>query len=348
MCEGETMKDVECRLLEKYWVDVNHVRKVRNGFLCDTKQGLFRIKELSSSHKKVPYVQYVCQQLMESGFENVDCMLPNKEGALVCELRDQGQFVLKHWFAGKECDIHRERDLVVACEVLAKLHNHLDIVSGQIVQMQEDLLEDTRWNQFIATNLITEWNRHNVGLKKARSYMRDRVTKREFESMYLQRFDEFYTVAESVVQGLEESGYEVLYQYMTDEKRLVHGDYNYHNVLFAGGEVAVTNFEKFRVDIPVSDLYYFLRKVMEKCNWNERIGDRMIESYVNKRNVTDKELEYIALRLSYPEKIWKLTNHYYNTNKAWLSEKNVEKLKVSIEQMSIKQQFLYNIFAFHL
>lgn len=348
MCEGEAMKDIECRLLEKYWVDVNHVRKVRSGFLCDTNQGLFRIKELSSSVKKTPYVQYICQQLKENGYEHVDIMLLNKEGELVCDMRDHGQYVLKHWFMGRECDIYKERELMIACEQLAELHNCLDRVSGQIVQMQEDLQEDERWNQFIATDLLTEWNRHNQGLKKARRYMRNRVNKGEFETIYLDKFEEFYEVADQVVCRLQETEYDSLYSEAIEKKYLVHGDYNYHNMLFVGANVAMTNFERFRVDIPVSDFYYFLRKVMEKYDWNEDIGYKMIESYGGKRGFSDSEYAYIALRLSYPEKLWKLTNYYYNTNKAWISEKNVEKLRISIEQMTIKQQFVHNIFAFHL
>lgn len=348
MYEGEVMKDIENRLLEKYLVDVNHVRRVRSGYLCDTKQGILRIKELSSSEKKTPYVQYVCQQLMESGFEYVDIMLPNKEGDLVCDMREHGKYVLKHWFMGHECDIYRERELLMACEILAKLHNHLDQVSKQIVQMQADLAEDERWNQFGADNLVEEWTRHNQGLRKVRRYMRERVGKGEFESLYLREFESFYAVAKQVLNRLESSEYESIYQRAMEEKSLTHGDYNYHNILMVGSNVAVTNFERFRVDAPISDLYYFLRKVMEKCQWNEAIGDKMIDRYVRHRNISQSEYEYMAMRLTYPEKLWKLTNCYYNTNKAWVSDKNVEKLRISIEQMSIKQQFVHSIFAFLL
>ncbi len=342
------MKDIESRLLEKYWLDVNRVRKIRNGYLCDTKQGLFRIKELSSSSKKIPYVHYVCQQLLESGFPYVDMILPNKDGDFVCDMRDQGKYILKHWYMGRECDIQRENEILESCEKLAILHNHFDIVSEQISQMQQDLMEDERWNEFVATDLISEWKRHNLGLKKTRSFMRNRVGKGEFESLFLQRFDEFYEVAETVVEELDYSQYEGLYQQAKEKKSLVHGDYNYHNILLVGSEIAVTNFERFRIDIPISDLYYFIRKVMEKNNWNEQLGYKMLEHYSKNRGISDLEQQYMALRFSYPEKVWKLTNYYYNSNKAWISEKNVEKLKLSIEQMPVKKKFVESIFAFNL
>lgn len=344
----EWMKDIENRLLEKYWVDVNRVRRVRNGYLCDTKQGLFRIKELSSSSKKIPYVQYVSQQLLEAGFSYVDIMLRNKEGDYVCDMRDQGQYVLKHWYMGRECDIQRENEILESCEKLAQLHNHLDVVSKQILLMQQDLKEDERWEEFVATDLITEWKRHNLGLKKTRSFVRRRVGKGEFESLFLQRFEEFYGVAEQVIQELENSQYNALYQQAKEQKSMAHGDYNHHNILLVGPNIAVTNFERFRVDVPISDLYYFMRKVMEKNNWDEKLGYKMLEHYGRKRTISDDEYQYMALRFSYPEKVWKLTNYYYNTNKAWISEKNVEKLKLLIEQMPIKKAFVKDIFTFHL
>lgn len=348
MYEGEEMKDVENKMLEKYWVDVNGVRKSRGGFLCDTKQGLLKLKELSSSDKKVPYVQFICQQLIETGFENIDPIFLNKEGEYVCTLRDGGSFILKKWYAGRECDLHREQELIMACETLAVLHNHLDQVSEQLVRMDEDLAYDQRWLQFAGINLEVQWNRHNNGLKKTRQFIREKVRKTDFESLYLNCFEDVFTVAKSVEEYIKESNYKELYQQALEGKQLVHGDYNYHNILFASSQVMVMNFERFRIDIPISDLIYFLRKVMEKTNWNESLGRKMLSAYHQIRPIREQEYEYMALRLSYPEKVWKLANQYYNGNKAFLSPKNVEKLEQSIQQMGKKQQFVQHIFAFHL
>ena len=42
----------------------------------------------------------------------------------------------------------------------------------------------------------------------------------------------------------------------------------------------------------------------------------------------------------YPEKYWKQMNFYYNTNKVWIPDKNLEKLKKAAEQKSIRAAFL--------
>ena len=42
----------------------------------------------------------------------------------------------------------------------------------------------------------------------------------------------------------------------------------------------------------------------------------------------------------YPEKFWKIINYYFNSNKAWSSDKNQEKLKQFQFQEEKRQQFI--------
>ena len=342
------MRDYENKLLAQYCIDVIGSRKMRGGFLCDTKQGVLRLKELSSSEKKIPYVDYIYKQLSETGFSTVDYIIPDAQGSTVCGVQDYGNYILTKWFIGRECDVYKEKEVLEATKTLARLHNSLDVVSEQITEMQKQLLYDNRWEYFQNQSLVVKWKRHNKGLNKVRGYIRSKVHKGRFEHIYLERFNEVYTIAEEVVKRLEKSEYYLLYEYALKHNQLIHGDYNHHNVLFVGNQVAVTNFEHFRIDIPIADFYYFLRKVMEKRSWDEKVGRKMLNAYCEIREISKQEKEYLALRLMYPEKFWKITNYYYNTNKAWISEKNVEKLIISINQMEIKREFVQHIFSFHL
>ena len=88
--------------------------------------------------------------------------------------------------------------------------------------------------------------------------------------------------------------------------------------------------------------------VMEKTGWKTRLGDNMINAYSAVRPISDVEMEYLRNRLSYPEKIWKIANSYYHSNKAWVSVKNIEKLSTAIRQTEEKRRFLEEIFSFHL
>ena len=110
----------------------------------------------------------------------------------------------------------------------------------------------------------------------------------------------------------------------------------------------MTGFEHAHRDVQMEDLYYFLRKVLEKSGWKIRLGDGMLNAYSAIHPLTEGEMEYLKIRLIYPEKFWKTANSYYCTNKAWISVKNIEKLQTAIRQTEEKKMFLKEVFGFEL
>ena len=136
---------------------------------------------------------------------------------------------------------------------------------------------------------------------------------------------------------------------------MVHGEYNYHNILFdATSEkdnyghrklnVYTVNFDHFKKNVQVEDLYYFLRKAMEKQGFIEWISDGILNAYSAIIPLGKNELEYLKNRLMYPEKFFKVANSYYHSNKAWISIKNVEKMQMAVRQMKEKEHFLNHFF----
>ena len=68
-----------------------------------------------------------------------------------------------------------------------------------------------------------------------------------------------------------------------------------------------------------------MRKVLEKHQWDPALGRKILQTYQQIRPLDREEMENLRIRFSYPEKYWKLANHYYTHNKAWIPEKNLEK-----------------------
>ena len=52
------------------------------------------------------------------------------------------------------------------------------------------------------------------------------------------------------------------------------------------------------------------------------------------------ETKQLYLRLAYPEKFWKIANHYYNANKAWGFGRYLEKLEKIKAEEENREQFL--------
>ena len=116
------MRDSELTILEQYDIDVKNTRKVRDALLCESRQGLFLIKELRFSEKRLHVLEQIGEHLKHHGYENIDWILKTKDDALFCTSEEGTKYFLKRWFAGRECDIHREKDVLDAVKNLAKVH----------------------------------------------------------------------------------------------------------------------------------------------------------------------------------------------------------------------------------
>ncbi len=339
------MREYELEVLEQYDVEVTRTRKIRGAFFCETKEGTMVLKEAAVSDRRALLLYTLLRHLESEGYPDVDTPVRNREMELVSTFRGQTRYMLKKWYVGRECDVRRESEVLEAVRNLARLHRKMCWKGIS----QEGLYP------LAGRHLKEEFLCHNRELKKVRNFIRDKVNKGQFEYLFLQYFEKMYQLAVQVTKRLEESEYDNLYRNSLEQGLLVHGDYNYHNILMLpdnekndGATIATTNFEHFRVDVQVLDLYYFLRKVMEKHKWKESLGRAMLEAYAEIRPFSPGELEVIALKTAYPEKFWKTANTYYHSNKAWIPEKSVEKLQTAILQTEEKSRFLQRIFTFFL
>jgi CotS family spore coat protein len=329
------MRENELQILEQYDIDVKNVRKVREAVLCETNQGLFLIKEMRLSEQRLSELEWLGNYLKSQGYENVDWILRNKEGALFTVSEEENKYYLKRWFAGKECDIHKEKDVLDAVINMARIHSLLKHI-------------DEEKDFFAGEDLRQEFERHNREMKKVRAYMRGKSGKGDFEMEYLHHFEEMYEWADGALERLKQGNYDTLFKESTRKNICIHGEYNYHNVLLTYGGIATTNFDHFQKNIQVTDFYYFLRKVMEKNHWDVALGNKMMECYHKYLPLSEDEIDYISICLAYPEKFWKAANSYHRSRKIWIPAKNIEKLELVIQQTKEKREFLETIFSFQL
>ena len=114
-------------------------------------------------------------------------------------------------------------------------------------------------------------------------------------------------------------------------------------MLIGERNTAFIEFNQMHLGQQMTDLYRFMRKVMEKYGWNERLGASMLESYDRVLSVSREDREILYCLFLYPEKYWKQLNYYFNANKAWVPDKNVEKLKSMEAQEAARRRFLEEI-----
>lgn len=102
--------------------------------------------------------------------------------------------------------------------------------------------------------------------------------------------------------------YEIHGKEIADGYAVCHGEPDYHHILIGNGYTAVTEFNQMHLGVQMEDLYYFLRKIMEKHDWNERLGRQVMESYERVLPVSEVERQVLYYLFLYPEKYWKQIN----------------------------------------
>jgi len=316
------------KVLEQYDLKITGTRRGRGSFICETDRGLKLITEFQGSENRLRFQNRVFDCLKEQGCTLVDRTVENAEGGLITKDRDGTAYIVKDWFDGRECDTKNQEEILSAVRNLAKLHKMLRMPHNDGGEL------------YTGERLEEEYAGRNREIKKPCHFMRTRRRKNEFESCFLGCFSMFFEQAQEAQRSLADSSYGNMYETAVSEGLLCHGDYNQHQILHTRKGTATTNFIKCRYDVQAGDLYQFMRKILEKQNWSPALGLAMVEEYDRILGVDRAVREYLRIRLAYPEKFWKLANHYYNHNKAWIPGKHVEKLNMLISQQQKRDAFL--------
>lgn len=254
--------------------------------------------------------------------------LPVADG--VSESTETGDAVGKEDSASQEAQSERKQTHLPECEVASV--------------MPPELLPEQTYS-FRMFSPEREYERYNRELRRIRKHLREKSTQTDFEVFLLKHYGFFMEQAVRALEQIKASGSEDFCRQQAVEGMLCHGDFQYHNILFTEKGIFIMNYEKCVQDVQIRDFYLFFRKIMEKNNWNQEIGEQLIRGYDDVRGIDKKEMEQLYLRLCYPEKFRKVVSFYYNSGKSWIPGKNREKLERMILQEQARQRFLEKTFV---
>ncbi|MGN0377088.1 MAG: CotS family spore coat protein [Suilimivivens sp.] len=320
------MNDRYVSLLENYEIEVLRTWKGRGAVLCETDKGILILKEYAGHRDKCIFQDAVLQRLWNKGFCHIETIIRNKEDQLLTEDTDGTCYILKTYFEGRECNVKDKAECAFAMETLAKFHKAAAV-------------EDSLPPSYRSCTVEEEFEKHNRELRRVRKFLKEKSQKTDFEIYLMQYYEHFFQTA------LQTAG--EYKKYNSDHGKdqsivICHGDYQHHNLLLTGKTMNMINFEKCGPDNPVRDIYLFMRKLLEKSDWSEEIGFDLLNAYEKENKLEKEDYTQLYYRLTYPEKFWKIVNFYFNSGKAWIPGKNLEKLAKVYKQEKEKKEFLKN------
>ncbi len=334
------MNDRAVALLEQYDVEILRTRKGRGVILCDTDKGLLVFKEYEGNEAKLVLIDRLLSRIRDQGGVSAEALVPTRDGALCVRENGGTAYILKTCCEGRECNIYDRGECQEAVRTLARLHQCM------VLQPREDCPELMQFSP------LQEYEKHNRELVKVQRFLRKKSQKTQFEYSLLGCMDDFITQAKEVTEswrayeeqmsGTNSLGAGLLQG--QEEYAYCHGDYQYHNILWGSQGMYIVNFEKCLRDRQIRDLYLLMRKLLEKTDWSVALGRELLAAYEKITPISAYAYIDLYYRLAYPEKFWKIVNFYYNSGKAWIPQRNQEKLDKLLAQEQQKKSFLENVF----
>lgn len=355
-------------IFSQYEFEIKKQYRVRGAIILDTDEGLKIMREYQLSRGKAEFENCIKGHLMHHGYDCVDYITRNREGSLISANQYGTRYVIKDYYPGEECSLKSEHDIISAVYNLARIHTTLNGVDFSILEKMyeeskevvtndegETIIENNEYKIIIPRkDLSSTIKNHAREIKRVRRYICDKKKKNDFEVYFLNICGGFYEQSEEALNIINSYNYDRLLMEAVKLNRIYHGEYTQHNVIFmdklaeegdgyegdAKRSIAVTGFEKAGVGVQISDLYHFTRKTMEKNMWDAELGMRMIDAYVNKIDVKKEEMLTLYALFVFPDKLWKITDYYYNRRKAWISARMLAKLEKLVECEPMRREFL--------
>lgn len=222
-----------------------------------------------------------------------------------------------------------------------------NVSEAQEITQQEpqEILEKKAANLSIpvAEKLETRYQRKLKEMCSVRNYLRKKKGKSDFERLAYEYLVEYIKEGEEALDLLSNVNYEKIYQEALERKSLIHGSCNHHNILIGKGYEAVVNYEKVSINVPIVDLYDYMRKILEKYQWDIKLAYKLLDEYDQENRIGENDIKVLLCLFAFPEKFFKVMDHYYNSSKAWLPEKDMEKLKQALAQNEARRRFVESL-----
>lgn len=320
-------------VVKQYPVQLTGKRRIRGAILLEAKEGLFTLVHYKEGDRKLLFQERVKQELIQQGYPFIDEGIRNNNQELLTKDSMGNRWLMKRWYLGRECNLRDETDMLQSTGHLAKLHTLMHCPADETEELLEDGITSDKDLQVLL-------ERHMREIKRVYNYIRGKKKRNEMEICILNLFQKFYDQAGFANMYIDEIDYHSLFSQCIRERRVYHGSYNYHNIIFQERQIITTNFDKADMGIQIVDLYDFIRKIMEKNGWNIHQGVKILDAYQKVRPLEKREAKLLYVLLLFPEKFWKQINFYYNGRKSWMSVKNYDKLLKIESQEEKRRNFL--------
>lgn len=302
------LQEIKENVLSKYNMDVYDIENIkfkdtdkqRAVYKVSTSKGIMCLKKVYYDKPSLLFIYSVIEWLNAKG---VFCprLISTSKGIKYVEYNGD-LFILTDWIDGRKCNYDDINDIKIAAENLAMIHssskNFKPITGSCIKESESDYFKS--FNKHFLQMLELSNNAFMIG--------------DSFSKIYLEHFDYNIEKAQESIYTLSLIDFNIPLGDEVSGMAICHLDYVNKNLIFTpDNRLYIIDFDKAAMEMPVHDIYGFLRRILKRENtsWDFEIYKISIESYEKIRPLSYNEHLIIASLLMFPHKFWKVSRDYY-------------------------------------
>lgn len=334
------LTEIRENVLSKYGMEVYDIENIkfkdtikqRAVYKVSTNKGIRCLKKVYYDKPSLLFIYSVIEWLNTKG---VYCprFISTTKGIKYVEYKGD-LFILTDWIEGRKCNYDDINDIIIAAENLAKIHasskNFRPIAGSCIKQSDNDYF--TSFNKHFLQMLELSNSAFIIGDK--------------FSKLYLEHFDYNIQMAQESIYALSQIDFNVPLGDEVSENSICHLDYVNKNLIFTPDDkLYIIDFDKTAVEMPVHDIYGFLRRILKRENtsWDFEIYKTAIETYEKIRTLSYNEHLIIFSLLMFPHKFWKVSRDYYKNRNQCNKEAFISILKKISKQEKEHEEFCRDV-----
>lgn len=317
--------------LARHWgLSFRGGERVRKVWRLRTDRGTYCLKRSVLGPEELLFIEAVQRHLARRGFRGVLPPLPTL-GGMPYAAGVEGIFVLYPWQDSQEADFDQPRDLALAVETLAELHER----SGGFVPYRGDA-HRVRWGLWPE---ILAARRNQLAEFGARAAAGSRESL--FCARYARLFPYYYAQAGRALAALAASPYGALCAEAVAERSICHHDYSARNILLnAERRPTVVDFDYCLADLRLHDLANLILRRLRHGRWRPERAAEVLDLYHRCRPLDEREYAVLHPFLLWPQDFWQVGLQYFLEELPWSKERYLETLRKKTEDRADRAAFL--------
>ncbi|ASS74928.1 hypothetical protein CIG75_07985 [Tumebacillus algifaecis] len=319
-------------VLREWDLAVEKIKQVRGVLRLKTQAGYRALKKVNLSEARVRFVQEAIDHLAGRGFPNVPRFIRTKYGDPYV-VHPSGIYYLTDWVPGKEADLKKAKNVFLAAETLAKLHNAGAGFAGG------------RFGQETREDFSASWGTYLAKLSSYDASLEERREQTAMDESYRSHRLELTQMIEHATEQLANTPYPQILEWAREHKTLCHGSFSRQNLIVEKERMTVIDFDHCHYGHPVHDLGALLTRYMPRYQWDTTIGFSILDVYRGVREVSAEEMTVLAAYLSFPQRTLEVVEAYFERTRDWDGGRFANRFRKQLALDEGREMFVQDLIA---